>query len=81
MIEQPMIEHEQLSLLYKFVYNVMDYKMFALLLEQSVGLLSHSYCEEKWDLFKKDMIGFLVAYDSNFLHTINLEIIRLKYEG
>jgi hypothetical protein len=74
------MSYKELDILYKFCYNRMDYSMFQRMMKLKYSDVG--YIAEKWPLFKKDQIGFIISRGEKVLFdSIVDEINKTNYKG
>lgn len=77
-----MIQHDELRILHKFLYNRVDLDMFREALEYSIGrVLFMSYVEEKWKVFNCNQIAFVAENNKELLDYFNQKIENTNYKG
>lgn len=65
--------YKELNLFHKYIYNKVDYELFALALNSTVPYAMSGYIAEKWDQFQKHPLQFIASYDEkmfNFLYKL-----------
>jgi len=72
------MEHEDFKLIALYCYNQMDIEKF----EEAISYISNDdgYIAEKWSLFKRDMMSFLMQYKGVYNY-ICRQIEETDYKG
>ena len=71
---------DELEIFYKFCYNRVDYDMFHKIMKKKYS--DDNYIMDKWSLFSRDQIGFIISRKEEVLFDeIVNEIKRIGYRG
>ena len=75
------MKYEELNIIYKYLYNKVSYDEFSQALKAVVPHAEDIYIDEKWELYKRDMGGFLATFDKEFFNAIIKQIEESGYKG
>jgi len=73
--------YEELNLVYKFLYNEIGYYKFEQIMKSFMPHTSTGYIDEKWELFQRNLAGFLATYDKRFFNEVMKQIKETNYSG
>ena len=75
------MNYKEFNIFYKYLYNRMNYYEFVDAMRNTTAYTSDSYIDEKWEQFKRDMVGFTATYDEKFFEYIKDKIEKENYKG
>lgn len=81
MNEKTLSKAKDFEIIYKFLFNRVDYDKFKEFMERGLNRkLDDGYLNEKWNEFIRNVAGFAVSYKSFLIEVID-EIEKTGYEG
>ena len=76
------MDYQKFLKLSLYLYNRVDYEKFFQLFQETFGNVSNAYVKEKWELFKRGPVDFLLTFrNKKFFDNVQKHIKNENYEG